>query len=629
MPEVNGTSPSALNGPCNCSFPAVSERILNSVGVQIGLVASFLLASGVFPDVRAQIPQQVITTNAESAVSVHAADLNGDGAVDVLSASLADDKIAWYESQIGDAGADGDGFGVQKVITTDLELVEDVHAADLDGDGDADILSASSFDDKLAWYENRIGEARADSDGFGPQKTITTSADGAQSVFAADLDGDGDRDVLTPASNGDKIAWYENQVGEGGDGNGFGPEQVITTSAETAYSVFATDLDGDGDADVLSASSFDDKVAWYENKIDEERADRDGFASQQVITSHADGAVAVYATDLDGDGDADVLLASSYDDRVAWSENQIGEGETDGNGFGDLRTITTEASYAASIFAADLDGDGDADVLSASRFDDRVAWYENQVGERGSDGDGFGSQETITTDADEAQSVHAADLNGSGRVDVLSASTNDDKVAWYANTDGALPIELVAFEGRWTDHETVALTWHTASETQNARFEVQRKNADKTSAAGAWSTIGRVHGSGTTGERRTYRYLDADLPVAADSLSYRLRQVDVDGSVHLTRSITIGRAVQRMQLRTVYPNPARNRVTVRFAVPEGREVLLRLHDVLGRKVRTLVDQRSDGRHTLHVDVSGLPSGTYFLRLRTGSETQTERLTVTR
>ena len=61
-------------------------------------------------------------------------------------------------------------------------------------------------------------------------------------------------------------------------GQDFGSQQVITLSADYAYSVYATDLDGDGDADVLSASSEDDKIAWYEN------LGGGSFGSEQVIT---------------------------------------------------------------------------------------------------------------------------------------------------------------------------------------------------------------------------------------------------------------------------------------------------------------------------------------------------------
>ncbi|MDP6940370.1 MAG: VCBS repeat-containing protein, partial [Planctomycetota bacterium] len=75
------------------------------------------------------------------------------------------------------------------------------------------------------------------------------------------LDGDGDEDVLSASSGDDKIAWYEN-LGSGS----FGPQQVISTLATYPRSEYATDLDGDGDADVLAASHGDDKIVWYENQ---------------------------------------------------------------------------------------------------------------------------------------------------------------------------------------------------------------------------------------------------------------------------------------------------------------------------------------------------------------------------
>ena len=83
----------------------------------------------------------------------------------------------------------------------------------------------------------------------------------------------------------------------------------------------------------------------------------------------------MYATDLDGDDDVDVLSASYDDGKIAWYEN------TDGRGtFGLQQVITTQAAGAQSVYAADLDGDGDMDVLSASRVDDKIAWYENTDG---------------------------------------------------------------------------------------------------------------------------------------------------------------------------------------------------------------------------------------------------------
>ena len=127
------------------------------------------------------------------------------------------------------------------------------------------------------------------------------------SVYATDLDGDGDADVLSASFDDDKIAWYENMGLNELIRCIFGPQQVITTNADLAWSVYATDLDGDGDADVLSASFADDNIAWYENMGP---ANPGTFGPQQVITTNADCASSVYAADLDRDGDADVLFAS-------------------------------------------------------------------------------------------------------------------------------------------------------------------------------------------------------------------------------------------------------------------------------------------------------------------------------
>lgn len=344
--------------------------------------------------------RQIITTDADEAWAVYASDLDGDGDQDVLSASFADDKISWYEN-------DGSGsFSDQSVITYNADGAFDVYTADLDGDGDQDILSASSWDDKIAWYENN------GSGSFSDQKVITYNADGAFSVYAADLDGDGDEDVMAASWIGDKITWYENIGGNGtfsdqnlvandfekaedvyaadldgdgdrdllttaegddivawheNDGSGsFSSQRVITTDIIGGERIHAEDLDGDGDKDVLSASDGDDKIAWYEN-------DGTGsFSEQKVITTAAIGATSVYTADADEDGDPDVFSASRVDDKVAWYENE------ESSSFSSQKVITSNADGADEVYAADLDGDSDVDVLSSSKFDDTVSWYENQ-----------------------------------------------------------------------------------------------------------------------------------------------------------------------------------------------------------------------------------------------------------
>jgi FG-GAP-like repeat len=380
----------------------------SALGLRLGIFVAVALTLATGLPAQDFGGEQIITTAADGARSVYSTDLDGDGDADVLSASQVDDKIAWYENQGGGT------FGPQQIITIAAGGAISVFSTDLDGDGDADVLSASAIDSRIAWYENLGGGT------FGQQQIITTAVYGPYSVYAKDLDGDGDADVLSASVNDNKVAWYENL-----GGGSFGQQQIITTAADRAISVYATDLDGDGDADVLSASSGDDKIAWYEN------LGGGSFGQQQIITIAAISPWSVYAIDLDGDGDADVLSASRSDNKIAWYENQ------GGGAFGQQQVITTAAYDAWSVYATDLDGDGDGDVLSASPGDDKIAWYKNLGG--GS----FGPQRIITMAAISPRSVFAIDLDGDGNADVLSASFNEDKIAWYENLNSQRGFRLV------------------------------------------------------------------------------------------------------------------------------------------------------------------------------------------
>ena len=200
------------------------------------------------------------------------------------------------------------------------------------------------------------------------------------------------------------------------------------------------------------------------------------------------------------------------------------------------------------------------------------------------------------------------------------------------SADQPLPVEMAEFRGTAAASDRVQLTWTTASETTTAGFEVQRANANGPGDP-SWHTVDFVESKaagGTTTEATQYRFSDADFSYAVDTLAYRLKQVDLDGTTHLTDPVTIGRTVQELKLLGTFPNPARTRATVRFAVPKDLPtdaVTIRLYDVLGRQVRTVAGDTDAGRHERQLDLSNLSSGVYFLRLRAGSTGKTRRLTV--
>ena len=190
-----------------------------------------------------------------------------------------------------------------------------------------------------------------------------------------------------------------------------------------------------------------------------------------------------------------------------------------------------------------------------------------------------------------------------------------------------LPVELAAFDAEVTGDRSVRLQWQTTSETGNRGFRVQRSVSGT-----SWSPLGRVEGAGTTDAPQSYRFTDSSVPYAADSLLYRLAQVDGDGTVNVSDPVTVcfGQP-DGLELLGSFPNPARSQATIRFAVPaqttgEGR---LGLYDLLGRQVKTLPAAEASGRVEQTLDVSDLPSGTYLLRLSAGGQTQTQQVTIVR
>jgi hypothetical protein len=347
-----------------------------------------IAASGVFGH------QNTISNAVDTALSVVAADMDRDGDLDVLSASFNDDKIVWYEN-------DGNQNFTASTITTTANGARSIVAADVDGDGDMDILSASSIDDKIAWHEN-------DGSQHFMTRIISTAADGAFAVFAADMDGDGDLDVLSASNVDDKIAWYEN------DGSESFTLRTISTAIDGSNSVSAADMDGDGDLDILSSGSS--TIAWFDNdggQIFTPRTISNTAAQQPVV-----------AADVDGDGDLDVLSAGS---SISWYENNGSQVFT-------AHSIDLVAG-TTSVFATDVDGDGDMDALATSFSFDRVILYVNN-------GSQVFTSRNITTAADGARSVVAADMDRDGDLDVLSASFNDDKIAWYENLPNRTEIDV-------------------------------------------------------------------------------------------------------------------------------------------------------------------------------------------
>ena len=198
-----------------------------------------------------------------------------------------------------------------------------------------------------------------------------------------------------------------------------------------------------------------------------------------------------------------------------------------------------------------------------------------------------------------------------------SSSTNAD------NTDGFqnIPVELVSFTGA-QDGEAVNLTWETASETNNAGFEVQMRDE------GDWRVLAFVEGHGTTTEAHTYSYRAERVPAGTNV--FRLRQVDYDGAFAISPEVEVGvGVVGTHRLSEVYPNPFNPRATFTLAVARAQEVSVALYDAMGRHVATLFEGRIEADQTREFEIDGvsLASGAYLIRAIGETFAETQRMTL--
>lgn len=279
--------------------------------------------------------------------------------------------------------------------------------------------------------------------------------------------------------------------------------------------------------------------------------------------------------------------------------------------------VVGQSSVFSTVVEGTLEENGGPTPTHRLRYDDRAANPALDAGTTVGTADQRGQSRAV--DAPEAP-------NGGGDAADVGA---------VELTTQELPVELTAFAAVAAENGHIRLRWRTASETNNAGFRVERQiGGEGTGRPGTaspeWQSVGFVRGAGTTTVPQSYRFVDEAVPYAADTLRYRLRQADTDGTASYTEPVTVARAAVRgVRLLGTFPNPVRGRAIVRLALPAGTEgdVRLRLYDVLGRPVRTLAAPAESGRHMLPLDTSRLPSGTYFLRLTTGAVTQTQQVTV--
>jgi hypothetical protein len=178
---------------------------------------------------------------------------------------------------------------------------------------------------------------------------------------------------------------------------------------------------------------------------------------------------------------------------------------------------------------------------------------------------------------------------------------------YVENNGGQLPVELASFSSS-VDNRKVTLNWSTASEENNAGFEIERKLTTET----VFKNVGHINGAGNSNSVKNYTFSDNN--VSTGKYNYRLKQVDFNGNFkyyNLSNEVNIG-VPNKFALSQNYPNPFNPTTNINYDLPFDSKVMIKIFDITGREVASLVNQvQLAGYYSVNFNASALSSGVYF------------------
>ncbi|MCK6600788.1 MAG: endonuclease [Bacteroidetes bacterium] len=320
--------------------------------------------------------------------------------------------------------------------------------------------------------------------------------------------------------------------------------------------------------------------------------------------------------------------------------------------FTSIGTYTTTGNFGAASPSLRFDGSGDQIVTPVFSSPSQLSfWYKGQ-GTSASSPSTFRIEElngstgqwsdvvVMTTFATTGTTVTlpllitSVQLRFTYTKNVGNLSFDDVKITGYN-----LPVELSSFSGIQNGNR-YTITWATASETNNFGWEIERKkvehevpegsssgisNQNQSGPSGSWETLGFVSGKGTTTEAQYYEFSSPVIRHPSPAV-FRLKQIDLDGTISFSKEIEIREISVGMLLMKAYPNPFNPETKLEITLPESADLQIDLFNSLGQKVKTIEKKvKPAGNYTYIVSGNGLTSGVYFVRMTAGAESKTIKL----
>lgn len=321
------------------------------------------------------------------------ADLDGDAALDIITANHGSDDVSVL------CGAGDGSFAAHQAYGAGVAPVS-IALGDFNDDGSPDVVAANS-------WSGHVSLLLGAGDGRLAARSRLAVGDQPWSVAAGDLNGDGLVDLVSAAAGADSVSILLAEAG-----GGFAAE-ALCAAGSSPYAVALGDLDGDGSADVVAANYGDDSVSVLLGA-------GDGTFTAQATFAVGEHPLSVAVGDVNGDGTADIVTANYASDDVS-----ILLGAGDG-------TFAPQATYAvgddasatpSSVALADLDGDGQLDIITANGDSDDLSVLLGS-------GDGtFAGQVSLDAGGQTPTGLAVADLDGDGQPDLVTANADSDDLS--------------------------------------------------------------------------------------------------------------------------------------------------------------------------------------------------------
>ncbi|OGU64632.1 MAG: hypothetical protein A2499_09595 [Stygiobacter sp. RIFOXYC12_FULL_38_8] len=324
-----------------------------------------------------------------------------------------------------------------------------------------------------------------------------------------------------------------------------------------------------------------------------------------------------------------VWVSDTWNHRVLRFDNPL----TNGVAANGMLGITSQWGPTQNAFemSSDLEIDGNGNLYVAD-YNRVLIFLDAAAKADGSNADNILGQSSWTTDA-AGGGANGFNVNWSEGLAIDNANKKlfvadiwNNRVLEFT-ASSALPVELISFTGS-ANGSSVTLNWQTATEVNNYGFNVERalmvrQNSPQAQLGMTWEKIAFVQGHGNSNSPKEYSFTE-NLALAhnlnLNRVQYRLKQIDFNGVFEYSPIVEVNvEAPSQLKLAQNYPNPFNPETTINFQIPFASHVTLKIYDVLGREVASLVDEfKQAGTYVKTLHATSLPSGVYFYKLQTAN-----------